>query len=108
MKTAHEYVLIQLPERAAVELAPSWQGNRSILPAAACQYAPGTQRLCLVNPDDPAQVLLTRHLSPPLCIGLVPSAFVAAGAFGIQRITPHTGLRSHLFESFRKRDGSIS
>jgi Protein of unknown function (DUF3592) len=51
--------------------------------AVARQYAPGTQRHCLVNPHDPAQAVLTRHLGPPLWIGLVPLAFVAAGALGI-------------------------
>src|SRR5436190_14801103 len=47
------------------------------------QYAPGTQRHCLVNPDDPAQAVLTRHLGPPVWIGLLPLLFVAAGALVI-------------------------
>jgi len=51
--------------------------------AVARQYAAGTQRQCLVNPDDPAQAVLTRHLGAPLWIGLVPLAFVLAGALGI-------------------------
>jgi hypothetical protein len=51
--------------------------------AVARQYASGTQRQCLVNLDDPAQAVLTRHLGAPFWIGLVPLTFVVAGALGI-------------------------
>ena len=51
--------------------------------AVARQYAPGTQRQCLVNPDDPAQAVLARHLGVAFWIGLLPLTFVAAGALGI-------------------------
>jgi len=47
------------------------------------QYAPGTQRHCLVNPDDPAQAVLTRHLGARLWMGLLPLLFVVAGALVI-------------------------
>lgn len=44
------------------------------------QYAPGTQRHCLVDPYDPAQAVLTRHVGACLWMGVVSSAFVVAGA----------------------------
>ena len=47
------------------------------------QYAPGTQRHCLVNPDNPAQAVLTRRLDARLWMGLLPLLFVMAGAWGI-------------------------
>jgi hypothetical protein len=43
------------------------------------QYVPGTQRHCLVNPADPAQAVLTRHLGARVWIGLLPLTFVLGG-----------------------------
>lgn len=54
--------------------------------AVARQYAPGTQRHCLVNPDDPAQSVLTRHLGAQLSFGLLPLLFVVGGALGIIQV----------------------
>ena len=51
--------------------------------AVARRYATGTQRHCWVNPDDPTQAVLTRHLGAPLWIGLLPLTFVLAGALGV-------------------------
>jgi hypothetical protein len=51
--------------------------------AVAREYAPGTQHHCLVNPDDPAEAVLARHLGTPFWIGLLPLTFVVAGALGI-------------------------
>jgi hypothetical protein len=47
------------------------------------QYTRGTQRPCLVNPDDPAQAVLTRQVGACLWMGLLPLAFVLGGAFGM-------------------------
>ncbi len=49
----------------------------------ARQYGAGTQRHCLVNPDHPAQAVLTRHLDARLWFGLLPLLFVVSGALGI-------------------------
>ena len=47
------------------------------------QYGIGTLRHCLVNPDDPAQAVLTRHLGARLWMGLLPLLFVVGGALVI-------------------------
>jgi hypothetical protein len=62
--------------------------------AVARQYAPGTQRHCLVNPDDPKQAVLTRHLGAPVWIGLLPLAFALAGALGIIQAVRQARARS--------------
>lgn len=68
-----------------------YTGNRyNFFPVATCgyrgkaevarQYAAGSQRQCLVNPDDPAQSVLTRQLGASVWIGLLPLLFVGGGA----------------------------
>ena len=54
--------------------------GRSSKAAVVRQYAPGTQRHCLVNPNDPAQAVLTRNVGACLWMGLPPVAFVVAGS----------------------------
>ena len=47
------------------------------------QYGIGTRRYCLVNPDNPAQAVLTRQLGPYVWLGLLPLLFVLGGGWGI-------------------------
>ncbi len=48
--------------------------------AAVEKYPAGSQRICYVNPDDPTDVLLKPGVGWELLFGLIPTAFMAAGA----------------------------
>jgi hypothetical protein len=56
-----------------------YSDNRTAAESAAARYAPGTVAPCYVDPDDPAQAVLDRRLSPFMLVALVPGAIAALG-----------------------------
>jgi hypothetical protein len=50
---------------------------------AVRQYPSGSQRMCLVDPNDPARAVLTRRLGPGAWLGALPLLFVVGGGFGV-------------------------
>lgn len=44
---------------------------------------PGTRTVCWVDPEDPAEAVLTRRITTEYLFGLIPLAFVAVGLGGI-------------------------
>lgn len=47
------------------------------------RYPPGRRTVCYVNPNDPADAVLTRDATPDIWFGLLPLIFVAVGGGGI-------------------------
>ena len=47
------------------------------------RYPPGRRTVCYVNPNDPADAVLTREATPDMWFGLLPLIFVAVGGGGM-------------------------
>jgi hypothetical protein len=57
--------------------------GRSDKEAVVARYPPEARVACYVNPEDPADAVLTRDLSIRYAVGLVPLIFVAVGLGGM-------------------------
>ncbi|MFL6194567.1 MAG: DUF3592 domain-containing protein [Thermoanaerobaculia bacterium] len=57
--------------------------GRSGKEAIVARYPPGSRAACYVNPEDPAEAVLTRDLSVRYLVGTIPLVFVAVGLGGL-------------------------
>ena len=57
--------------------------NRAAVEAAAARYVAGAETTCYVDPDDSANAVLDRRLSPFMLIVLLPAAIAALGLWNL-------------------------
>jgi hypothetical protein len=59
--------------------------------AAVKEYPPGRKTVCLVNPEDPFDAVLSTAASPDRWFGLLPGLFLLAGLFLFFKVAPKAG-----------------
>ena len=60
--------------------------NQAAVEAAAARYPAGTEAACYVDPDDAANAVLDRRLSPFMLLALLPAAIAAFGAWSLVEV----------------------